>query len=105
MYDQEGELITALFRIKYLIDANNYSYTLNNFQAFKDLCYKTIYLPDIVSILSNMILHHLGMRVSCIPTVESFHPPVVLPVHVPMYCLPGIGDTITMGIEGRLNMT
>ena len=38
MYDQEGELITALFRIKYLIDANDYSYTMNNFKAFRDLC-------------------------------------------------------------------
>lgn len=43
MYDQEGELITALFRIKYLIDADNISYTMQNFQAFKDLCYNTIF--------------------------------------------------------------
>lgn len=37
MYDEEGELITSLFRIKYLIDVDNISYTMNNFQAFKDL--------------------------------------------------------------------
>lgn len=55
MYDQEGELITALFRIKYLIDANNYSYTLNNFQAFKDLCYKTIFTESIKDKITRMI--------------------------------------------------
>ena len=55
MYDQEGELITALFRIKYLIDANNYSYTLNNFPAFKDLCYKTIFTDSIKDKITRMV--------------------------------------------------
>lgn len=47
IYDREGELITALFRIKYLIDADNISYTMRNFEAFRDLCYKTIFTPSI----------------------------------------------------------
>lgn len=55
MYDQEGELITALFRIKYLIDVNNYSYTMNNFKAFKDLCYKTIFTESIKEKITRMI--------------------------------------------------
>ncbi len=55
MYDQEGELITSLFRIKYLIDANNYSYTLNNFKAFKDLCYKTIFTESMKEKIIRMV--------------------------------------------------
>lgn len=55
MYDQEGELITALFRIKYLIDANDYSYTMNNFKAFRDLCYKTIFTNSIKEKIIRMV--------------------------------------------------
>lgn len=55
MYDQEGELITALFRIKYLIDADNISYTMKNFDAFKDLCYKTIFTPSMKSKITRMV--------------------------------------------------
>lgn len=55
MYDQEGELITALFRIKYLIDVDNISYTMKNFDAFKDLCYKTIFTPSIKNKITRMI--------------------------------------------------
>ena len=55
MYDQEGELITALFRIKYLIDVDNISYTMKNFDAFKDLCYKTIFTPSIKEKITRMI--------------------------------------------------
>lgn len=55
MYDQEGELITALFRIKYLIDVDNISYTMKNFDAFKDLCYKTIFTPSIKEKIIRMI--------------------------------------------------
>lgn len=55
MYDQEGELITALFRIKYLIDVNNVSYTMKNFDAFKDLCYKTIFTPSMKEKISRMV--------------------------------------------------
>ena len=55
MYDKEGELITALFRIKYLIDADNISYTMKNFDAFKDLCYKTIFTPSLKAKITQMI--------------------------------------------------
>ena len=55
MYDQEGELITALFRIKYLIDVDNISYTMRNFDAFKDLCYKTIFTPSMKEKITRMV--------------------------------------------------
>lgn len=55
MYDQEGELITALFRIKYLIDVDNISYTMKNFDAFKDLVYKTIFTPSIKEKITRMV--------------------------------------------------
>lgn len=55
MYDKEGELITSLFRIKYLIDADNISYTMKNFDAFKDLCYKTIFTPSLKAKITQMI--------------------------------------------------
>ena len=55
MYDQEGELITALFRIKYLIDVDNISYTMKNFDAFKDLVYKTIFTPSMKEKITRMI--------------------------------------------------
>ena len=55
MYDQDGELITALFRIKYLIDADNISYTMKNFEAFRDFCYKTIFTPSIKNKITTMI--------------------------------------------------
>lgn len=55
MYDQEGELITALFRIKYLIDVDNVSYTMKNFDAFKDLCYKTIFTPSMKEKILRMV--------------------------------------------------
>lgn len=55
LYDREGELITALFRIKYLIDVDNYSYTMRNFDAFTELCYKTIFTPSLKSKITNMV--------------------------------------------------
>lgn len=55
MYDQDGELITALFRIKYLIDVDNISYTMKNFDALRDLCYKTIFTPSIKEKITRMI--------------------------------------------------
>jgi hypothetical protein len=55
MYDKEGELIAALFRIKYLIDVDNISFTLKNFDAFKDLCYKTIFTPSIKAKITQMV--------------------------------------------------
>lgn len=55
MYDREGELITALFRIKYLIDVDNVSYTMRNFDAFKDMCYKTLFTPSMKSKITRMI--------------------------------------------------
>lgn len=55
MYDQEGELIAALFRIKYLIDVDNISYTMKNFDAFKDLVYKTIFTPSIKNKIAQMV--------------------------------------------------
>jgi len=55
MYDPEGELIAALFRIKYLIDVDNISYTLQNFDAFKDLCYRTIFTPSMKRKIKQMV--------------------------------------------------
>ena len=55
MYDPEGELIAALFRIKYLIDVDNISYTTKNFDAFKDLCYKTIFTESMKEKISRMV--------------------------------------------------
>lgn len=55
MYDQEGELISALFRIKYLIDVDNYSYTMKNFEAFKDLVYKTIFTESMKEKITRMV--------------------------------------------------
>lgn len=55
MYDREGELITALFRIKYLIDSDNVSYTMKNFDAFKDLCYKTIFTESMKNKIELMV--------------------------------------------------
>lgn len=55
LYDQEGELITALFRIKYLIDVDNVSYSMKNFDAFKDLVYKTIFTPSMKEKILRMV--------------------------------------------------
>lgn len=55
LYDQEGELITALFRIKYLIDVDSISYTMKNFDAFKDLCYKTIFTESMKAKILRMV--------------------------------------------------
>lgn len=55
IYDREGELITALFRIKYLIDADNISYTMRNFEAFRDLCYKTIFTPSMKEKITRLV--------------------------------------------------
>ena len=55
LYDKEGELITSLFRIKYLIDVDNVSYTMKNFDAFKDLCYKTLFTPSMKEKITRMI--------------------------------------------------
>lgn len=55
IYDREGELIAALFRIKYLIDVDNYSYTMKNFDAFKDLCYSTLFTPSLKEKITRMV--------------------------------------------------
>lgn len=55
LYDTEGELITSLFRIKYLIDIDTISYTMNNFNAFKDMCYKTIFTPSMLEKIDRMV--------------------------------------------------
>lgn len=55
MYDREGELIAALFRIKYLIDVDSISYTMKNFNAFKDLVYSTIFTPSLKEKIHTMI--------------------------------------------------
>ena len=55
MYDEEGELITSLFRIKYLIDVDNISYTMKNFDAFKDLVYKTIFTESMKEKITRMV--------------------------------------------------
>jgi len=47
LYDKEGELIASLFRVKYLIDIDNTTYTIKNFDAFKDMVYKTIFTPSL----------------------------------------------------------
>lgn len=55
LYDREGELITSLFRIKYLIDVDNISYTMTNFNAFRELCYKTLFTQSLKSKITKMI--------------------------------------------------
>ena len=55
LYDADGELISALFRIKYLIDVDNISYTMNNFNAFKEFVYKTIFTDSIKEKLFRMV--------------------------------------------------
>lgn len=55
MYDQEGELISSLFRIKFLIDVDNFSYTMSNFAAFRDLVYKTIFTPSMKDKIRRMV--------------------------------------------------
>jgi len=55
MYDPEGELIASLFRIKYLIDIDNISYTMQNFNAFKDMCYRTIFTDSMKEKITRMI--------------------------------------------------
>lgn len=55
MYDQEGELIASLFRIKYLIDVDSISYTMANFEAFTDLVYRTIFTPSMKNKIRRMI--------------------------------------------------
>ena len=55
MYDQEGELIASLFKIKYLIDVDNISYTMKNFDAFKDLVYKTIFTESMKEKITRMV--------------------------------------------------
>lgn len=55
MYDKDGELIAALFRIKYLIDVDSLSYTMKNIDAFKDMCYKTIFTESIKNKIKQMV--------------------------------------------------
>ncbi|MDE7345555.1 MAG: hypothetical protein K2N48_02305, partial [Muribaculaceae bacterium] len=55
MYDREGELITALFRIKFLIDVDNISYTMKNFDAFIDLVYNTIFTESMKEKIRRMV--------------------------------------------------
>lgn len=55
MYDKEGELISALFRIKWLIDVDNISYTMKNFKSFRDMVYKTIFTESMKKKILNMV--------------------------------------------------
>ena len=55
LYDIDGELISSLFRIKYLIDVDNISYTMKNFNAFKDMVYKTIFTDSMKEKLFRMV--------------------------------------------------
>jgi hypothetical protein len=55
IYDKEGELITALFRIKCLIDSDTVSYTMKNFTSFRDLCYKIIFTESMKEKILKMI--------------------------------------------------
>lgn len=55
LYDQEGELISALFRIKYLIDVDNFSYSMKNFSAFKEMVYKTIFTDSMKEKITRMV--------------------------------------------------
>lgn len=55
IYDREGELIAALFSIKYLIDGDNISYTMKNFDAFRDLCYKRIFTPSMKDKIKRLV--------------------------------------------------
>jgi len=55
LYDQEGELITSLFRVKYLIDNDSTTYTLKNFDAFKDMVYKIIFTPSLKEKIIRMV--------------------------------------------------
>lgn len=55
MYDQEGELISSLFKIKYMIDVDSVSYTVANFDAFKDMVYKTLFTPTLKAKITQMV--------------------------------------------------
>lgn len=55
LYDTESELIASLFRIKYMIDVDTVSFTMKNFDAFKDFCYKTIFTPSIKEKILRMV--------------------------------------------------
>jgi hypothetical protein len=55
LYDKDGELIAALFRIKYLMDVNSTEFTDENIKTFKDLCYKTLMTPSMKEKIKLMI--------------------------------------------------
>lgn len=55
LYDEDGELITSLFRVKYLIDVDTVSFTLKNFDSFIDFCYKTIFTQSLKEKISRMV--------------------------------------------------
>lgn len=55
IYDTEGELIAALFAIKWMIDSDNISYTMKNFDAFRDLCYKLLFTPSMKEKITRMV--------------------------------------------------
>ena len=55
MYDKEGEVITALFRIKCLIDSDTVSYTMKNFNSFRDLCYKILFTETMKEKILRMV--------------------------------------------------
>lgn len=55
LYDTDHELITSLFRIKHLIDIDTITYTLKNFNAFKDMCYKTLFTPSMLEKIELMV--------------------------------------------------
>jgi len=55
LYDKEGELITSLFKVKYLIDIDNTTYTTKNFDSFKDMVYKTIFTPSLKEKILRMV--------------------------------------------------
>lgn len=78
MYDEEGELISSLFRIKYLIDVDSVSYTMKNFDAFKDLCYKTIFTESMKAKILRLVeenyvddIEEVDMRTTNNPELRS----------------------------------
>ena len=79
MYDQEGELIAALFRIKYLIDVDNISYTMKNFDAFKDLVYKTIFTESMKEKITRMVEENYVDDIEA-ENMKNLHNPDILSI-------------------------
>lgn len=55
MYDKEGELITALFEVKCLVDVNEYYYPLKSYPAFIKKVYDTIFTPTMLKKIQLMV--------------------------------------------------